>query len=223
MIKELIWDSEFFNLKVGEWNLDEGDSQITNAFELVYVKSSSKKEPVIEGFKNSFGETKVVFAKQLQKQEILSQNIRSISTNDDLNSLYNLAYESGKFSRFKLDEKFGDDNFKKLYRAWIDNSLNRRFADEVIVFAENNTITGFVTYKINNNFATAGLIAVNPQKQGFGIGKKLLNFVEQQLINKDIFELRIPTQLENEGACFFYKKQGYTILETSHIMHYWKK
>lgn len=222
MIRELAWDSEFFNLKIGEWNLDEEDSQGNNLFELIYVKSNDKKDGVIEGYKNSFEETKVIFVKQLQKGAVESQNIRSVNTNDELSTLYDLAYESGKYSRFKLDERFGLDNFKKLYRAWIDNSLNKQFANDVIVFAENDAITGLVTYKINNNFATIGLIAVSPAKQGYGIGRKLLGFVEDQLVNKNIFELRIPTQLENNEACFFYKKQGYTILETSHIMHYWR-
>lgn len=222
MIRELAWDSEFFNLKIGEWNLDEEDSQGNNLFELIYVKSNDKKDAVIEGYKNSFEETKVIFVKQLQKGAVESQNIRSVNTNDELSTLYDLAYESGKYSRFKLDERFGLDNFKKLYRAWIDNSFNKQFADDVIVFAENDVITGLVTYKINNNFATIGLIAVSPEKQGYGIGRKLLGFVEDELVNKNIFELRIPTQLENNEACFFYKKQGYTILETSHIMHYWR-
>jgi ribosomal protein S18 acetylase RimI-like enzyme len=223
MMKELTWDSEFFNVKIGEWNLDEGDSEGANPFELVYVKSSSKKAPILEGFKNSFGETKVVFTKQLIKKAIEEQNIHSASNSADLNSLYNLAYESGKFSRFKLDERFGIENFQKLYRAWVDNSINKRFADDVIVSIQNDIITGFVTYKATNNFATIGLIAVHPEYQGHGIGKKLLDFVEQQLLEKHILELRIPTQLENNGACSFYSKQGYTILETSYIMHYWKK
>lgn len=222
MMKELTWDSEFFNVKIGEWNLDEGDSEGVNPFELVYIKSNSKKEPILEGFKNSFEETKVLFTKQLVKEAIEEQNIRSASSNDNLESLYNLAYESGKFSRFKLDERFGIENFQKLYRAWIDNSINKRFADDVVVFTENNTITGLVTYKITSNFATIGLIAVHPEYQGHGIGKKLLGFVEQQLLEKNILELRIPTQLENNGACSFYRKQGYAVLETSHIMHYWK-
>jgi ribosomal protein S18 acetylase RimI-like enzyme len=222
MIKGLTWDSEFFNIKIGEWDNDEGDNTVLNRFDLIYVKSPKTITSVIEGFNDNFAETKVVFTKQLKKEAVERHNIRSADNNDDLESLYGLAYESGKFSRFKLDERFGTDNFKKLYRTWIDNSLNKLFADDIVLYIENDIISGLVTYKINNDVATIGLIAVDPIKQGYGIGRKLLNFVEQQLIEQQVFELRIPTQLENRKACSFYAKQGYTILETLYIKHYWK-
>ena len=222
MIKELIWDSEFFNYKIGEWNTGDSLKGDPSAFDLVYVKSSDLVTPQLNGFQNVFAETRAIFAKQLFKQDISLQNIRSVSNQDDINRLYELAFESGKYSRFKLDERFGKDNFEKLYRAWVDNSLSRRFADDVIVFIENNVLAGFSTYKIHVGFAVIGLIAVAPDQQGKGIGKKLLNHIESVLVSKDITELRIPTQLENKAACAFYTKQGYELVETTYIKHYWK-
>lgn len=220
MIRKLEWDSQFFSLNVGEWK--GGAGVLAEAFDVIYVKSADSISPEIEGYERIFGERKVVFAKTLSEDGDISPNVRKVDKNDDINNLYSLAYESGKHSRFRLDERFGIDSFKKLYRAWIDNSLNGRFADEVLVYNEDDTVEGLVTYKVSRNLATIGLIAVSPYKQGKGIGKKLLQAVEQRLVQDGIYELRIPTQLENEAACAFYTKLGYTIAETTHIMHYWK-
>lgn len=219
MIRKLEWDSDFFSLSVGEWQDSPGPE---DGFDVAYVKYDGDMAPEIEGYKKTFGETKAVFAKTLMPQPKEEGNIRRALDTDDRDTLYELAYESGKYSRFRLDERFGIRNFEKLYQAWIDNSLNGSFADEVLVYEESGTIHGLVTYKKQGNGAVIGLIATSRERQGKGIGKKLLEVVEQRLVKESIYELKIPTQLENEAACSFYKKQGYTIVETTDLMHYWK-
>ncbi|MDO9261367.1 MAG: GNAT family N-acetyltransferase, partial [Flavobacteriaceae bacterium] len=74
----------------------------------------------------------------------------------------------------------------------------------------------------SENYVTIGLTAVCASYQGKGIGKKLLESVENELSKKHIKELRIPTQLQNKQACKFYKKSGFNIVEETIIKHYWK-
>ena len=221
MIRRLEWDSKFFSLNVGEW--EEGAGGSAETFDVIYVKSADSKSPEINGYQKTFGERKVVFAKALSGGPGGPSNIRQAGKEDNITVLYELAYESGKYSRFRLDEHFSLYDFEKLYRAWIDNSLNGTFADEVLLYDEGGHVEGLVTYKTSSDIAVIGLIAVSPDRQGKGIGKKLLENVEQRLVQDGIYELRIPTQLENEAACAFYTKLGYTIVETTHIMHYWKR
>jgi dTDP-4-amino-4,6-dideoxy-D-galactose acyltransferase len=222
MIKELNWDSEFFNYKIGEWNAEGNLNADPATFDLVYVKSKDPIAHQLTGFRPVFSETRVIFAKQLTGQPAVSKNVRSVTEQDDINRLYQLAYESGKYSRFKLDERFGKEKFELLYRAWVDNSLSHRFADDVIVYTEDSLIIGFASYKKHAGFAEIGLIAVAPGHQGKGIGKKLLYYIESVLISKGVIDLRIPTQLENNPACAFYSKLEYKIVETIYIKHYWK-
>ncbi|MBP6456665.1 MAG: GNAT family N-acetyltransferase, partial [Chitinophagaceae bacterium] len=106
---------------------------------------------------------------------------------------------------------------------WIDNSISNIFADDLLVYLDQNEIIGFITYKTQNNTATIGLVAVSQNCQGKGIGSQLLKAVEHKLNNNSIKTLLIPTQQINEIACNFYKKQGYRIEETLFIKHYWKK
>ena len=224
-VNKLDWDSNFFNIKVGEIiNPDTNYIVLKEKFDLIYLKSEKNSEATIEGYVNSFTETKVLYAKLIDQKREINQNIFSLSeSNTNIDDLYNLAFESGKMSRFNLDKKFGRVKFEELYIKWIDNSINRTFADDIFVYQENNKTLGFVTHKIDEDFATIGLVAVDSFSQGKGIGGKLIDAVENRLISDGVFKLLIPTQLENTNACCFYEKKGYKISQITIIKHFWKK
>jgi len=224
MIRKLEWDSNFFNLKVGEIRYDANyEEKDFSSYDLIYLVSDEDVKLDLAGFENTFSETKVTFMKSV---EYLTSSKDPIFRFDEVEinreQLYLLAYESGKNSRFLLDAKFADHHFKKLYQAWIDNSINKKFADGILIYFEENKPKGFVTYKINNTIASVGLIAVNSDFQGKGIGTKLLVHLENLLFKQDVKQLTIPTQLSNLQACNFYTKQGYSIKNKIAIKHYWK-
>lgn len=225
MVKKLDWDSNFFNLKVGELNAEEyKSSSEASAFDILYVLGNNEFDLKIDQFENTFSEVKVKFGKKPENKKSNSNDIYAINdVKNDIQDLYQLAFESGKNSRFLLDKKFKEEKFKELYRAWVDNSISKKFADDILVYMEQNKLLGFVSYKINNDKASVGLIAVNSNQQGKGIGGKLLTELENILFDKNIQEVIIPTQLANIQACNFYKKQGYSIIEQTYIKHYWKK
>lgn len=223
-IKKLDWDSDFFNIKVGEIiNPDTNSIVLKDDFDLIYVVSDEDLQFKVEGFEDTFSETKVIFCKTLENKIQKSDVIFKFDEVDiNREQLYILAYESGKNSRFLLDKKFDESNFKKLYQAWIDNSINKKFADDILVYFEEDQIKGFVTYKVKSDSASVGLIAVDTNYQGKGIGAKLLKYLENILIQKEIEKIIIPTQLSNIQACNFYNKQGYSIKNKTYIKHYWK-
>jgi dTDP-4-amino-4,6-dideoxy-D-galactose acyltransferase len=67
-----------------------------------------------------------------------------------------------------------------------------------------------------------GLIAVSSEYRGKGIGGIMLTHLETVLNTIGIHNLTIPTQGQNEQACYFYNKIGYSISEKTYIKHYWK-
>lgn len=224
MIKRLDWDSDFFGIKIGEL-IYEPRINLENSidFDLLYLKSKKNFELEITNFINNFSETKLTFIKKLIENDSESSNIFSVNEIDhQTNEIYELAFESGKHSRFFLDKNFQLDKFQELYRKWVANSILKIFADETLIYQEHNQVMGFVTYKINNEMATIGLIAVHPNYQGKGIGGKLLQFVENNLFKKKVKTLLIATQQNNIAACNFYIKQGYEIYETTFLKHYWR-
>lgn len=224
MIAEKKWDSDFFNLKIGEVNFADGkDYSNFQYYDLLYVVSDEDFDLQIDGFTNSFSEQKVKFHKKLSEILQTNENVFSHSEIEyNIQELYQLAFESGKHSRFLLDKNFGTEKFKELYRLWIDNSISKTFADDVFLYKNNQEIAGLLTYKTTDDNATVGLIAVSNKHQGKGIGGILLKHLETILYQKGITSLTIPTQFENKQACNFYSKQGYSIFENTFIKHFWK-
>lgn len=226
IIKHLDWDSSFFNKKIGLLDLSNGFQypEIQNDYDLIYVLSKDEIAVAIPNFKLSYSENKIVFLKKIaQNRESTDVNIFSEIKDSPRKEIYALAFESGKFSRFRLDPNFSPTEFEKLYEKWVDNSYAKEFADDVLIYKEQDAILGFVTYKVWDGYATIGLIGVCPKHQGKGIGKKLIQSVEQKLVAVGVNELRIPTQLQNEIACLFYKGLGYDIIEKKCIQHFWRK
>lgn len=221
-MRRLEWDSTFFNFEIGEIE-NSGDIKKGNyeGFDLLYIKTN--EEINILGYRLNYEENKVLFEKTITALTNMTDNIKQISESEyNINEIYDLAYESGKYSRFLKDNLFGESNFKKLYKEWVDNSITKKFADDILLYFINDKVVGFVTYKKHEDYGQIGLIAVDKRYQGKGIGRQLINKVENALYQEGIKKSRIPTQLQNKEACFFYKKIGYEIIESIPIKHYWK-
>lgn len=225
MITRIGWDSEFFNLNVGELNFDNiKDSSNASDYDLIVVKSAANHNLQISAFVNSFSEQKIVFTKNLFSNSKKNDAVISYKlVRFDIDEVYALALESGKHSRFLLDKKFESGIFEKLYKKWVDNSMYSDFADDVLFFVEKDKILGLVTYKVKDLVGSIGLIAVSPTSQGNGIGSILLQNLEAILYEKGVRTLTIPTQQQNADACAFYQKKGYEISEITYIKHYWKE
>lgn len=224
-INFLQWDSDFFKKKIGEILLSKKENiNSADNYDLIVVKQSSDFDTDIEEYTLSFKETKVNFIKSLEGlSDFSSEIIKNTDDNEkDINFFKELAYESGKMSRFLLDKKFGEAKFKELYDMWIINSLNKKFALKILFIEQENKAIGFVTIQKYDTLGKIGLIATHPDFQGNGFGKKLLKEAENFCTKNGITQLEIPTQKENTQACTFYKSQGYTIKDEIIIKHYWK-
>ena len=226
-VQRLDWDSDFFELEVGKWEgCDEESIDETNldSFQLVYQISDALCDISIPHFTESYSEVKTLFIKRdLAKNDRSIEAVYNAQDLDlEIDTLYDLAYESGKFSRFKQDPNMANEQFEALYRLWIDNSLHNNFSDGFLVKLVEDIPAGLVTYRFSQDHATIGLIAVSPQYQGRGIGQELLTAAENHVIESGMESMVIPTQKNNEIACRFYKKNGYSLMETKYIKHLWR-
>ncbi len=224
---KLDWDSQFFNKNIGEVFLqNSGELVFTESdFELIVVKQPNEFLVEIEDYECTFQETKVLFEKKLSVQELGEFGTIKDTDSDPKNWKFfkELAYESGKHSRFLLDPNFGEAPFQNLYNEWIINSINKKFAEKIFYLANNEETIGFVTVQKEGDKGKIGLIATNPKFQGKGFGKVLLQKAEEYCIENGMTTMQIPTQAENIQACQFYQNRGYVIAETLIIKHFWKK
>ena len=230
-IEYLSWDSDFFNKKIGRI-LTENTDNLTQILEdaksanyqLVYVfgnKDFFVAEEILTQFSGKLIDRKVSFEKNIENAQERPVFISEYTSNELTAELEELAYISGEYSRFKLDKKFETNDFYRMYKIWIENSVKRKIADNVFVAKENDTIKGMVTLKVGKEKGQIGLIAVSPDTQGKGYGKALISACENELLSKEVYKLEVPTQIDNQQACLFYEKCGFQVKDITNIYHFW--
>ena len=105
----------------------------------------------------------------------------------------------------------------------MEKSIKREIANEVFTYSLNDKIVGFTTCKIIENTIDIGLISVNNHHQGKGIGKKLLQRVNDYAVENELNRIDVATQLHNSNACSFYTKNDFKINSKTYIYHLWNK
>ena len=232
MISKLHFDSHLFDLEVGKL---EGVNKNFRAehndlikYDLVYVFCVTK----IDDLDNQLVDVKLTFQLEidnLKKQFIADKNEQISEFNIDKHdfiSLKNLAFLSGTYSRFKLDKNLPSNSFYDLYSLWIKKSINPEYSDKVFVYTlpnQKDKVIGFVSFKIENDIGTIGLIAVDDEHQGLGVGKSLLNKLFIYLRKSNVKLLKVSTQLKNTGAISFYNNYSFEESSRIYIYHLWPK
>lgn len=230
----LTWDTAFFGYKVGRLEGKIGSAQdVFTAEKLLHDNHSvctyySTTEAI--DTENLLGATmhwtmadrKIVFLKTIQNSVQIYNQIRPYSKETaDLIKLGDLAIQSGIYSRFNIDERIGKNQFEALYREWMKNSLDRKIAREVLIYWVDNNPAGFVSLGQKQDRGDIGIIAVDHQFRGKGIGKELMKAAEKWFADNGYSQLQVVTQEDNKPACSLYERMGYKIESKSYIYHIW--
>lgn len=138
--------------------------------------------------------------------------------------LESLAWQSGEYSRFRLDAHFGPDVFRGLYSQWLRNSLSGDIARRVLIWQNpDGHELGLLTLGEKNGRADIGLLAVDAAARGQRVGQQLVAAAQAQAAVWGYTELQVVTQRNNEPACRFYEKCGFRLTHEEHIYHLWLK
>lgn len=236
MIRPLEWDSNFFGIrtaKLDATNLSETGmrSQLESitkcGFELIYVFTPHNHEGLKQQILTAGGkltdEKVTYFTNVTEMTPIHSGFIRSCLGNKMDTELEMLAIESGKYSRFKLDEQIPRKKFEDLYRLWMENSLNASFAEEVFVFEDEGKKLGMVSVDIRQNEGWIGIIAVNDAYRGKSIGKMLMHAAIGFCKDNKVKILNVQTQMANKVSCTFYEKIGFRVKGVEDVYHIWNR
>ena len=225
----LDWDSNFFKQKIGKVQADklspnlipriEAEKKL-QGYDLVYLfvnDIGGQDIKMHEEIGERLVDKKVAYGKKLIHSGSNQIHIEPFEGKVSP-KLFELAIASGHKSRFVRDPRT-TVHFPGLYRIWIENSVNKSVADEVMVSKYNSEITGFVTLKKNGNTGSIGLIAVDEKMRGMGIGKELLIAADNWYVSNNCDEATVVTQKDNQQACVLYEKAGYTINNIQFIIH----
>ena len=233
----LEWDSNFFQKKVAKIT-DENlkNHQEINfvlnelkfkKYDLVYFFSKKEQnlfEDILKKYNGQLIDKKITYLKTLDKTSIIPyKEITKYHKEYPTNDLICLAIDSGIYSRFNLDENIETNKFEELYKKWIINSVNKTIAKDVLIYEFQQEIAGMVSLGEKNNRADIGIIAVNENIRGKGIGKKLMQSAENWSIENNYKHLQVVTQKDNINACKFYESCDYKIDKIEYIYHFWLK
>lgn len=230
MIEYLSWDSDNFGIKVGnlvfldkvnEYSLHEAIHEAMKMdYDLLYVKGVSIPSSLLSD-KIKLVDEKVIYTQKtdLTHQSYFDNNVDSILQQPLSKELLELAYESGKYSRYKIDERLPESVYLNLYRLWIERSLKGEIATDVLAYKSDGIIKGFITYLKKESLVEIGLISTSPDMVRIGIGSKLIKCCLSNFPEGTMFS--VATQKRNEVACRFYEKNGFSISSIEKIYHLW--
>ena len=229
-IQKLQWDTDFFGYDVGKIEFDSqlerleavlNDSK--SSFRLITVftpENTFIDAEILNKYNGLLADQKVVYTKAVKYTDRVD-DVFEFEAQEVNERLLALTYISGKYSRYRTDKNFMLQEFERLYKKWIESSVKKELADKVLTTKEEDTLTGFATVKIKGLFGEIGLIAIDENMQGRGLGLKLINAAEKYLHNKKIEILNVATQKSNLQACIFYEKIGFEVKQTTKIYHFW--
>lgn len=226
LIKDLVWDSNFFKKRIASVLIEQNDrykiedllsTLRLQSYDLVYLFLEEGQE-LGNCYKNNLVDKKILYSGEIRGGE-LSPYISDYNASPGL--LYSLSRQAGEYSRFKRDPKFSQDMFFRFYDTWIENSVKRDIADVVFVYKIADEIKGLITAKAIGGKMVIGLLAVTNGCRGLGVGTALIKHLKAYSIAIGINQLEVATQLDNIQACKFYEKNAMTQASITSIYHFW--
>jgi len=235
LLQPLPWDSNFLGFPVGRLVLTEQpEAAITAAladarqadYRLLYLvadPADTVAARVAQAAGAWLADRKVTFVMPLLPSRAGQPVAAAIGTAVDFSpQLEGLAWQSGEYSRFKLDAHFSPDVFRGLYSQWLRNSLSGAIARRVLVWqAPDGQELGLLTLGEKNGRADIGLLAVDAAARGQHVGRHLVAAAQAQASDWGYSELQVVTQGDNGPACRFYEKCGFELTHEEHIYHLW--
>ena len=137
-------------------------------------------------------------------------------------AVLDIAGSAFLYSRFHLDPQITHEAANAIKRAWIGNYIAGNRGERLMVALQEEEPVGFVAVlgtELNGQTCRViDLIAVDPRHQGRGIGKALVSsFAQWHAEECDL--LRVGTQAANVASMRLYETCGFSVDETSYVMH----
>ena len=232
--EKLEWDSNFFGFDVALINTVESETSFEKTlneiriknYKLIYIKTepdNKRNNLLIKKNKGILVDQKVTFTTGINtiNKELISKNVTEYQYNKLNKQLLNLAYQSGEYSRFRLDKNLPEETFHRMYKIWIERSVKKEMAENIFVYKVGDYIAGMITLSVSANIGIIGLIGVDSNFRSRKIGQKLIEKTREYFLLKDIKKINVVTQLANKIACDFYKKCDFKTSGIENIYHIW--
>ena len=134
--------------------------------------------------------------------------IRKAEINDIDNGLLEVFVEG-----YRFHQKGRSDIFIDISDEILKNDLIKNFEElTTIVILENNIIIGYLSYKIKQRHTKkldVDQLVISEKYRGKGLGKKLMNEVQNIAIENNCDRIELNCWLFNENAIKMYEQIGF--------------
>ena len=236
LIRHLQWDTDFWGLPVA--TLDDGHLHPESSqgvfdwckkekIRCLYFLANGADSQTLQcayniGFK--FIDVRIEMKydfRNVNQTEAPSLRIKPVNNKRELSCIKALARKSHIDSRFFKDLNFDRTKCEELYEKWIDRDFEQ---GNILGFFpdEREILKGYITLTMESiDVARIGLIAVEDDYRGLGVGSELLmktiSFSEKLKAKK----LVVVTQATNTTALRLYEKAGFRISDVKIWFHKW--
>lgn len=220
-IDRLSWDSDFFGRNIGRWRMDgplPSEHPDPEDFDLIYVECKPTDGSILSSPNWFDAGQKVTFSCPTLTTPAAKGITRILEPSSELEAL---VWMSGQQSRYRLDPRFTEGDFKRLYSRWMNACLEGQWDAILLGHHRHGALTGFVTVESMTDHARIGLIAVHPAHRGRGIAGQLVASAKAEAHRKGQGELRVSTQGTNHAAIAAYLKGGFQPHQTIQQYHWW--
>lgn len=233
----LTWDSELFGFGVARITRSDPSLQELLRFldtlrqagvRLVYWPSSRlvpEHESVLGSFDGRMVDLKTTFVTDLHDHASLAPNssfrVDCYGESTASPDLIALAIQAGEHSRFAVDPKIPRTKFVELYTTWIQKSVARTRAADVLVARSGDDIAGMITVGTTGPRGQIGLVAVDRKWRGRMAGETLIRAALDWFARKGLDAAQVVTQGSNLAAVRLYSKCGFSIERREYYYHFW--
>ena len=235
-IRYLQWDSDFFGLSVA--TLDGGHLHAETSKDVfnwcrqekircLYFLADGRDSQTLQcAYKKGFQfiDVRVEMEYDLrnaQQSKEPSLAIQSVTKKGQLKNIQAFARKSHTESRFFKDLNFDRTKCEKLYENWIYRDFEK---GHILGFypVEGEIVKGYLTFIMESlDIAKIGLIAVEDDYRGRGVGSELLNKTIAMSKKLNAKKLVVVTQATNTSALRLYEKAGFRISGVKLWFHKW--
>jgi dTDP-4-amino-4,6-dideoxy-D-galactose acyltransferase len=233
----LEWDSNFFGFNVAKVIVTDVervslretlDDLRLNRYRLVVLHVPVNIKDISDIVAKNGGnlvDTKVTYAKNIVSRAAVKDEFPYVakfySEQEPSSDLVSLALQSSCYSRFRRDPIFPSPLCDKLYTRWIERSVKKEIASQVLVVEKENHLLGMVTMAERDGYGDIGLLATMVNVRGKGIGRLLLSSAEAYFLSQGLARVKVVTQEINKAACNLYRLNGYSVENVENVFHFW--
>lgn len=226
VLEPLVWESEFFRLKSARLTPDTAATGITTQalddYALVQAKVDASETHTLDalsalGFRLAEGETDICVTVTPQDNALAAGRL---AIPEDIADVTAIARQAFRLSRFRAPWYQPDDS-ARFYTMWAEKAVLGTF-DHLCLWIddEQGNGLGFVTLRrLSEDEVRIGLLAVRPECQGQGAGKKLMAAAKKWCAEQGVSRLYVATQTGNLAAMNLYLASGGKVTRTAYWLY----